>query len=151
MSRAFAAFVVFAIALAGLSAQAPRTVTILADRLLDGRGGSLRHSRVTVTGDKIVEVVGDSSEREATYNLSRFTLLPGLIDTHVHILWHFGKDGRFDSTGDTPEERELYGSVENARAHRDRTASRRSRALASRRPGSARRARDAASCRVRAS
>ena len=113
MSRAFAAFVVFAIALAGLSAQAPRTVTILADRLLDGRGGSLRHSRVTVTGDKIVEVVGDSSEREATYNLSRFTLLPGLIDTHVHILWHFGGDGRFESTDDTPAQRELYGA-ENA-------------------------------------
>ena len=36
MSRAFAASVVFAIALAGLSAQAPR-ITILADRLLDGR------------------------------------------------------------------------------------------------------------------
>ena len=68
---------------------------------------------MTVTGDKIVEVVGDSSEREATYNLSRLTLLPGLIDTHVHILWHFGEDGRFESTGDTPAQRELYGA-ENA-------------------------------------
>ena len=38
MSRAFAASVVFAIALAGLSAEAPPTVTILADRLLELTG-----------------------------------------------------------------------------------------------------------------
>jgi imidazolonepropionase-like amidohydrolase len=32
----------------------------------------------------------------------------------VHIGWHFGKDGRFDNTGETPEDR-LKAAIENAR------------------------------------
>ena len=68
---------------------------------------------VTIAGDKILDVAADSTATEATYNLQRLTLLPGLIDTHVHILWHFGPDGRFQVTGETPAQRELYGA-ENA-------------------------------------
>ena len=49
-----------------------------------------------------------------TYDLSKYTLLPGFIDTHVHILWHFGKDGRFDNRGETPDDR-INAGVENAR------------------------------------
>ena len=49
-----------------------------------------------------------------TYDLSKYTLLPGFIDTHVHIGWHFGKDGRFDNTGETPDDR-LKAAIENAR------------------------------------
>ena len=29
-----------------------------------------------------------------TYDLQQLTLMPGLIDTHVHIDSHFGRDGR---------------------------------------------------------
>ena len=50
-----------------------------------------------------------------THDLSKYTLLPGFIDTHVHIGWHFGKSGRFDNTGETPEDR-LKAAIENARA-----------------------------------
>ena len=39
--------------------------------------------------------------------------MPGLIDTHVHIDTHFGKDGRATSQGETPQQSMLY-SVENA-------------------------------------
>ena len=49
----------------------------------------------------------------ATYDLRGLTLLPGLIDTHVHIDTHFGKDGRATSQGETPQQSMLY-SVENA-------------------------------------
>jgi hypothetical protein len=38
--------------------------------------------------------VGNSSAA-ATYDLSACAVLPGLIDTHVHIAWHFGPDGRY--------------------------------------------------------
>ena len=37
-----------------------------------------------------------------------------MIDVHVHILWHFGKDGRFDNRGETPEDR-IQAGIENAR------------------------------------
>jgi imidazolonepropionase-like amidohydrolase len=39
--------------------------------------------------------------------------MPGLIDVHVHIGWHFGKDGRADNTGETPAEMALF-AAENA-------------------------------------
>ena len=39
--------------------------------------------------------------------------MPGLIDTHVHIDTHFGKDGRATSQGETPPQSMLY-AVENA-------------------------------------
>ena len=45
--------------------------------------------------------------------MSRLTLLPGLIDTHVHIANHFGKNGRATSEGEAPEESMLY-EAENA-------------------------------------
>jgi imidazolonepropionase-like amidohydrolase len=42
-------------------------------------------------------------------------LLPGLIDAHVHIGAHFGRDGRSGTPGETPAEQALYGA-ENAYA-----------------------------------
>ena len=94
-------------------AQPPDTATIRAGRLLDGRGGSSRDAVVAVAGGRIVRIGSDHGA--VTHNFSRYTLLPGFIDTHVHILWHFGKDGRFDNTGETVEDR-IRAGVENARA-----------------------------------
>src|SRR5207237_3571546 len=57
--------------------------------------------------------VGDAGAQPVTYDLSRFTVLPGLIDAHVHVGAHFGKDGRSPTPGETPAEQALYGA-ENA-------------------------------------
>ncbi|HMC78039.1 MAG TPA: amidohydrolase family protein, partial [Vicinamibacterales bacterium] len=67
---------------------------------------------VQVDGGKIVSV--GKANGPVTYELSNFTLLPGFIDTHVHIGWHFGKDGRFDNRGETADDR-LRAGIENAR------------------------------------
>ena len=40
-------------------------------------------------------------------------MLPGLIDTHVHLDTHFGKDGRATTRGETPQQSILY-EAENA-------------------------------------
>jgi imidazolonepropionase-like amidohydrolase len=95
-----------------IAAQTPQPVTIRAGRLLDGRGGSLQNVVVTIEGGTIVSV--RNARGAVTHDLSKYTLLPGFIDTHVHIGWHFGKDGRFDNTGETPEDR-LKAAIENAR------------------------------------
>jgi imidazolonepropionase-like amidohydrolase len=50
-----------------------------------------------------------------SYDLSQLTLLPGLIDTHVHMNTHFGKNGRATSDDEKPEESILY-EAENAYA-----------------------------------
>ena len=48
-----------------------------------------------------------------THDLGTLTLLPGFIDTHVHIGWHFGPDGRYVSGKEPADEAALYGA-ENA-------------------------------------
>jgi imidazolonepropionase-like amidohydrolase len=87
-------------------------ITIRAAAALDGRGRSIPDAAVVVQGGKIVSVESGRGGA-ATYDLRGLTLLPGLIDTHVHIDTHFGKDGRATSEGESPEQSMLY-SVENA-------------------------------------
>ena len=85
-----------------------------AGTLLDGRGGVARSVTVIVDGSKI-KSVGPSSGARVSYDLSRLTVLPGLIDTHVHIATHFGKSGRATSDDESAEESMLY-EAENAYA-----------------------------------
>ena len=92
-------------------------IVLRADRVLDGRGGSMRGGDVVVRDGRI-EAVGDagSTTRAAVYDLSGTTLLPGLVDTHVHLGWHFDREtGRLHTpeSTDGPEDRALY-AAENA-------------------------------------
>jgi imidazolonepropionase-like amidohydrolase len=73
-----------------LAAQEP-TVTVRAGLVLDGKGGVIRNATVVVSGGTIREIATKSPARP-TYDLSGLTLLPGLIDTHVHLAWHFSPD-----------------------------------------------------------
>ena len=97
---------------ASIPVYAQDAVVIRAGTLLDGKGGKTRDVSVVVRGSKI-DRVNTAPAGTATYDLRRLTLLPGLIDTHVHIGWHFGKTGRMDNTNESPAESALYGA-ENA-------------------------------------
>ncbi len=77
--------------------------TIHADTLLDGKGGVVKAALVTVQDSKIVSVEPGSSAA-ADYNLQNVTLMPGWIDTHVHIGWHFNRQDRADTTTESPQE-----------------------------------------------
>jgi imidazolonepropionase-like amidohydrolase len=101
-----------ALLLASSSAFAQDPVIIRAGTLLDGKGGRQRDVAVVVRGSKI-DRINMAPAGTPTYDLRRLTVLPGLIDTHVHIGWHFGKSGRMDNTDETPAESTLYGA-ENA-------------------------------------
>ena len=94
-----------------LAAQTPPAVTVRAARMIDGRGQTATNQTVFLRGSKI-ERVG-TSPGPVTYDLGSLTLLPGFIDTHVHIGWHFGPDGRYVSGREPPDEAALYGA-ENA-------------------------------------
>ena len=102
---------VFVIGL-GSSAAAQDAVIIRAGTLLDGKGGKQRDVAVVVRGSRI-DRINTAPAGTATYDLRRLTVLPGLIDTHVHIGWHFGKSGRMDNSDETPAESTLFGA-ENA-------------------------------------
>ncbi len=89
-------------------------ITIRPSRVLDGRGAVLQHATVVVQGSTIAAV--ETSHRgPLTYDLPGLTLLPGLIDTHVHLTWHFDANGRIHSaeSDETPAQSMLY-AVENA-------------------------------------
>jgi len=98
------------LAAAPIAAQAP--IAIRAGTLIDGRGGVRRDVTILVEGSRIRSVDGPGAQ-PVTYDFSGFTVLPGLIDTHVHITSHFGKDGRASNQGETPAEAILY-AAENA-------------------------------------
>jgi len=74
-----------------LSAQSKRIV-IAASAVLDGQGRVLRDTRIVVEGSKIVAL--DPKAGPVDYDLRGLTVLPGWIDSHVHITWSFGPDGK---------------------------------------------------------
>ncbi|MEO7966112.1 MAG: amidohydrolase family protein, partial [Gemmatimonadaceae bacterium] len=77
-----------------------RTVTIHAATLLDGKGGIQRDALVTVRGNRIVRVGKGSTATRATYELGALSLLPGLVDAHVHPGWYINKKGALHRSDD---------------------------------------------------
>lgn len=99
-------------------AEAPQasTVVLRAATVLDGRGAALTNRDIEVSNGRIQAIVPAGQGRgDAVYDLDGITLLPGLIDTHVHMEWHFDRTGMLRSRAveETPEEAILY-AAENA-------------------------------------
>ena len=98
---------------APLYAQSAPT-TIRAGTLIDGRGGVQRNVVVTVQDGRI-QRIEPGRTGAVTYDFSGMTVLPGMIDTHVHQDGHFGRSGTTNTPDETPAERLLY-AAENAYA-----------------------------------
>ena len=93
---------------ASAMAQDPQTQVIQASTALDGRGKVLRNVRIVIEGGKIARIESGPSKKDpVTYDLSGLTVLPGWIDTHVHITYHFGPNGRAQDRDETPEQAAL--------------------------------------------
>jgi imidazolonepropionase-like amidohydrolase len=94
-------------------------LVIRAARVIDGRGHVTEDAAVIIEGSKIVRIISNAKAlKNVTIDLGDRTIMPGGIDTHVHIGWHFdAKDGRShdDETdrNETPQESVLY-AAENA-------------------------------------
>ena len=103
----------FAFLLAAGLVQGQDRIVLRAERLLDGAGNILENRSVVVEGGKIREIGAGGGT--ANYELSGLTVLPGLIDTHVHIASHFDSDDRVhrEESAETPQENALY-AAENA-------------------------------------
>ena len=79
--------------------QASKQIVIAASTVLDGKGGVLHNTRIVVEGSKIVRI--DPNAAPVNYDLRGLTVLPGWIDSHVHITWSFGPDGKNAGPGGT--------------------------------------------------
>jgi imidazolonepropionase-like amidohydrolase len=76
-------------------------ITIRAGRVLDGRGGAMAGPvLIVVEGGRISRVAPASAGSAADYDLGGLTVLPGLIDVHDHIGWHFTRKERTHVEGD---------------------------------------------------
>jgi imidazolonepropionase-like amidohydrolase len=104
-------FVLIAANAAGLKAQ---SISIRATSAFDGKGRTIPNTTIVVRDGRIASV-GSGGTGQATYDLAGVTILPGLIDTHIHLDTHFGKNGKATSEGEAPQESILYGA-ENAYA-----------------------------------
>jgi imidazolonepropionase-like amidohydrolase len=96
----------------------PQTVVIRAGTLLDGKGHALHNVLILVQEGKIVRVEPNTNNQRAgaaTYDLSHLTVMPGWIDLHDHITWHFGPNGRIEDKSETPYQAAL-AAAENTYA-----------------------------------
>jgi imidazolonepropionase-like amidohydrolase len=69
-------------------AQTPKEIAIRAGMLIDGKGGPpISNALVIIRGDKIISVTGNQPPPSGVevIDLSKYTVLPGLIDAHTHI------------------------------------------------------------------
>lgn len=94
--------------------QAARSTTILTDRALDGRGGVLSASQINIADGKITALLESSNSPASpgssggnVIDLRGYTVLPGWIDTHVHLDSHWDKNGRIATESESPMETSL--------------------------------------------
>src|SRR5882724_10293870 len=87
-----------------LAAAVPaQRIVLQSTTILDGKGGTQKDRHIVVENGKIVAV--EKGGGKATYDLSGLTVMPGFIDTHVHLSWHFDANNRLEQGG---REQALY-------------------------------------------
>src|SRR5713226_4304163 len=115
----------FLLAISSLPGQ---PIVIRGGAVLDGKGGMQRNRDILVEGSRITQVA--LPKGPPTYDLSRYTLMPGWIDTHVHLSGHFSpsigqRGGNQDDRavpGPIPTTARGRGGAGNARGDRQASA-----------------------------
>jgi len=84
------------------AAAAAQPITIKTSTILDGTGHVLKDRVIVIEDGRISRI--DTARDRATYDLSGLTVMPGWIDTHVHLGWHFNKEDRLEQGGPASKE-----------------------------------------------
>ena len=69
-----------------LASFAQDRVVLQTSLLLDGKGGVLKNQQIVIEDGRIVSV--GPGKGKVDYDLRGLTVMPGWIDTHVHLQWH---------------------------------------------------------------
>src|SRR5579864_8268828 len=82
--------VLFAASICSAAQQGPTpavTQAVLAGKLIDVRTGNVRtHAYILVAGDRVQAIAEAAPAGVPVTDLSTYTVLPGLVDAHGHIL-----------------------------------------------------------------
>jgi imidazolonepropionase-like amidohydrolase len=93
-------------------------IVIDAGTVIDGKGAVLRNQRIVIEGSRIRSIGASPAAGgiAPTYNLNSMTIMPGWIDTHVHLDWHFDDHHMLaDRSKEDPTVTATF-AAENARA-----------------------------------
>ena len=93
-------------------------VVLRAARMFDAREGKILGGAVVIIEGERVVAAGTNlavPQGARVYDLGDVTLLPGLIDAHTHITYHFDKTGRFGLSWDATADETLKYAEDNAR------------------------------------
>ncbi len=88
LSRLVSSLFLFVLCASFSTAQESKpTAALLAGKLIDVRTGAVRtHAYILLTGDKILSIGDSAPAGVPVTDLSSYTVLPGLIDAHGHVL-----------------------------------------------------------------
>lgn len=86
-------------------------VVLITDRAFDGSGGQLQNARIGVANGRITSLAASSAP--TTIDLRGYTVMPGWIDTHIHLNSHFDRTGHIAGRNEPPAEATL-GIAQNA-------------------------------------
>ena len=94
---------------------ASQGVFLRTSTILDGQGGTLKNRNILLEGPVIREIAASQIPKNtAVYDLRGLTVMPGWIDTHVHLDWFFDKDRKLANRAkETPASTALH-AAENA-------------------------------------
>jgi len=87
-----------------LAQPAADRVVLQTSTIFDGKGGVLKNQQIVVSGSRIQSVA--PGKAKAGYDLRGLTVMPGWIDTHIHLNWHLDANNKSVSGGGRPEDRE---------------------------------------------
>ena len=92
--------------LLALEPAAPDRVVVAIGTALDGRGGALRDTRIVIQGGRITAI--DAGAAPIDYDLRGLTVMPGWIDTHVHLSWYLDERRRSVAGGESLDRAALF-------------------------------------------
>src|SRR3984957_3282099 len=83
----------------------PRRIVIQTSTILDGKGGVLKDQQIVVQGSEIRTVAAGTAKPD--YDLRGLAVMPGWIDTHIHLNWHLDANNKSVNSGGKPEDMAL--------------------------------------------
>ena len=91
---------------------AAQPVVLKTSTILDGKGKVLTNRSIVIEDGKISRIAG--AGEKANYDLSGLTVMPGWIDTHVHIGFHFDAHNRAEEGGAGSKEAPVLSALYDA-------------------------------------
>ncbi len=83
-------------------------LVIQTSTILDGKGGTIRDAQIVIEGSRIA-TVGPGSVH-ADYDLRGLTVMPGWIDTHIHLNWHMDEHNKSVANTQNQADNALYAA-----------------------------------------